>query len=77
MKLTKKEKQLYFNHGKKWDVIVKHYITLCNHDTDNLLKVHGKVVDAGLVILKRETKRLRLPFNWYIYFNRVFGGVDE
>lgn len=75
-KLTKKEKVLYMQHGKKWDIVIKHYITISSHDTENIFKVHDKILDSGLIILKRVTKRIKI-FNSYIYFNTVYGGVDD
>ena len=75
-KLTKKEIKLYMMYGKKWDIVIKHYITVSSHDTENILKVHSKSIDSGLVVLKRVTKRIKV-FNRYIYFNTVYGGVDD
>ena len=77
-KLTKKEKQLYLQHGKSWDVEIHYYITISRQDSENILKVHGKVIeDHGLVILKRITKRLTLPYGWYLYINKIYGGIDD
>ena len=75
-KLTKKEIKLYSMYGKKWDIIVKHYITFSTHDGQNILKVHGKSIDSGLVVLKRETWKIKI-FNRYLYFNTIYGGIDE
>lgn len=75
-KLTKKETKLYMQHGKIWDIVIKHYITISTHDGQNIIKVHGKSIDSGLVVLKRVTKRIKI-FNRYIYFNTVYGGVDD
>ena len=76
-KLTKKEKQLYMQYGKKWDIEIHHYITISGSDSENILKVHGKVIeDHGLVILKRITRRFTLPFGWYLYINKVYGGIN-
>ena len=75
-KLTKKEIKLYIKYGKKWDIVIKHYITVSSHDTENILKVHSKSIDSGLVLFKRVTKRIKV-FNRYIYFNTVDGGVDD
>ena len=75
-KLTKKEIKLYQMYGKKWDIVIKHYITISTHDGQNILKVHGKMIDQGLVVLKRVTKIIKI-FNRYIYFNTVYGGVDN
>lgn len=72
----RKETKLYLQHGYKWDIYIKYYITISESDTENILKIHGKSVDSGLVVLKRITKRIKI-FNRYIYFNTVYGGVDD
>ena len=73
--MTKKEKVLYWNHGRKWDVIVKYIVTLSRDDTINILKCHEKMIDLNCAILKRVTKRIHL-FKTNIYFNKLYGGID-
>lgn len=81
-KLTKKEKVLYMVHGKRWDIFVYHNINISRYgsgssaDTDNILKVHTKMIDLDLTIFKRITKRIKI-FNTYIYFNTIYGGINE
>ena len=75
-KLTKKEKVLYMYHGKKCDIVIKHYITISSHDTENILKIHDKMLDHCDIIIERKTYRIRL-FNNYIYFNTIYGGIYE
>ena len=73
--MSKKEKVLYMNYGKKWDVVVKHKIFLCESDRENLYKCMDYLFDHDFVLLKRVTKRFRL-FTFYIYFNTLYGGID-
>lgn len=70
---NKKLKQLYTVYGKRWDVKVIYKITLCNHDTENILKCNEKLIDKNLVCMKRITKKIKL-FNRFIYFNKLYGG---
>lgn len=78
MKLTKKEKQLYMNHGKQWDIYIHHVITISESDSVNILKTHDKIItNYDLTILKRETKRIKLLFGYYLYFNTVYGGINN
>lgn len=72
-KLTKKEIKLYQICGKQWDIKVKYYITKCSSDIDNICKVHEKLIDLGLMPIKRVTKRIKLIDN-YLYINIIFGG---
>ena len=69
----RKETKLYLQHGYKWDIYIKYYITISESDTENILKVNDKVIDNDLTVLKRETKIIKI-FNKYIYFNKVYGG---
>ena len=74
--MTKKEKKLYYNFGKKWDVEVKHVITLSDDDTENLFKytdILFEKVEYEFVILKRITRKLRI-FRRTIYFNTLYIG---
>ena len=73
MRITKKEKALLYFHGYQYDVVVRHYITISYNDTENILKVHDKMLDHCTFVLKRVTRRIKL-FNRYIYFNTVYGG---
>ena len=76
MKLTKKEIKLYTYHKRQCSIVIKHYITISGHDTENILKVHDKMLDHCDIIIERKTYRIRL-FNNYIYFNTVYGGIYE
>lgn len=76
MRLTKKEIKLYQTYGKKWEVEVKYYITLCKYDIDNICRVHEKLIDLGLIPLKRITRRIKF-FNKYIYINIIYGGKND
>lgn len=70
---NKKLKQLYTVYGKRWDVKVVYKITICAHDTENIMKCNEKLIDKNLVCMKRITKKMKL-FNRYIYFNKLYGG---
>lgn len=74
--MSKKEKVLYMCYGKKWDVIVKHKIFICDDDHENLYRCMDYLYDNDLIGLKRITKRFRI-FGKYIYFNTIYGGIDE
>ena len=74
-KMTKKEIKLNLMYGKKWDVIIKYKITISDHDTENILKCNEKMIDLNATLLKRETWKFRL-FGRYIYFNKLYGGLD-
>lgn len=69
----RKEIKLYLQHGYKWDIYIKYYITYSNNDTENILKVNDKVICNNLTIIKRVTKRIKF-LKKYIYFNKVYGG---
>lgn len=73
MRITKNEIKLYYLNGKQWDIEVKYYITKCSGDIDNICKVHEKLIDLGLMPIKRITKRIKLIKN-YLYINIIFGG---
>ena len=75
-KMTKKEKILYSNYGRRWDIIVRYKITLSRDDTVNILKCHEKMINLGCVMIKRYTRKIRL-FNYYIYLNKLFGGIEK
>ena len=70
---NKKLKQLYTVYGKRWDVKVVYKITICTHDTENILKCNEKLIDKNLVCMKRITKKMKL-FNRFVYFNKLYGG---
>ena len=71
--MYKKEKKLYINHGKKWDVYIKYLITYSSHDGMNIIKCCEKSIKYNCVILKRESRRIKL-FGWYLYFNKLYLG---
>ena len=75
-KLTKKEFKLYIHSKKACTMIIRHYITLSTHDTENILKVHDKMLDHCDIIISRKTFRIKF-FNKYIYFNTVCGGIYD
>lgn len=70
----KKLKQLYTVYGKRWDVQVVYKITISDHDTENILKCNEKLIDKGLICMKRITKKIKI-FNKYIYLNKLYGGI--
>lgn len=74
--MTKKEKKLYFQHGRKWDVRVFYKITICNRDVENIFKCSDFLVDHNCLALKRVTRRIKV-FNKYIYINTLYGGIDD
>lgn len=76
--MTKKEKALYEAHGIKWDIVKKRYITICDRDVENIIKVHEKlVIEWDYVILKRITKKYKLLFGYYLYINDIYGGISK
>ena len=74
--MSKKEKKLYMHYGKKWDVYVYYKINICKHDTENIIKCHEKLCHHNCVVLKRETRKIKI-FNTYLYFNTLYGGLDN
>lgn len=70
---NKKVKQLYMIYGKRYDVKVVYKITICDHDTENILKCNEKLIDKNLVCMKRITKKMRFINKW-IYLNKLYGG---
>ena len=73
--MSKKEKVLYMNYGKKWDVIVKHKIFICYDDRENLYRCMDYLYDNELICLKRISKRFKL-IGCYLYINTLYGGID-
>ena len=75
-KLTKKEQKLYYNHKQQCAIIIRHYITLSTHDTENILKVNDRVLEHCDIIIERKTWRLKL-ITKYLYFNTMYGGIYD
>ena len=74
--MSKKEKKLYMQHGKKWDVYVFYKITISEHDTENIIKCHEKLCHYNCVALKRITRKFRF-FGTNIYLNMLYGGLND
>lgn len=74
--MSKKEKVLYMNYGRKWDVIIKYHITYSSHDGMNIIKCCEVACDKKCFILKRITRKFKL-FKWNLYFNKLYLGVDQ
>lgn len=74
--MSKKEKVLYMNHGRKWDVIVKYLITYSSQDGMNIIKCSEIACYKKSVILKRITRKYKF-LKCNIYFNKLYLGLDE
>lgn len=75
-KMTKKEIKLNVMYGKKWDVIIKHVITISVQDSENIIKCNEKLIEYNAVCLKRITRKIKV-FDRYIYINTLYGELDE
>ena len=74
--MTKKEKYLYLNHGRRYDLIIHYYITHSYNDTENVLKCNEKMLEEVDVIILRKVKRFKF-IKGYIYFNKYVGGLEK
>lgn len=74
--MTKKEKALYLVHGKRYEVVIKYYITFSSNDTENVIKCNEKILNHCNVIMQRNTKKFKL-FKRNIYFNKYVGGIEK
>ena len=74
-RFNKKEIKLHVMYGKKWDVIVKHVITISSQDSENIIKCNEKLIEFNAVCLKRITRKIKV-FDKYIYINTLYGGLD-
>ena len=73
--MSKKEKYLYLVHGKRYDLIIKYYVTFSKTDTQNVLKCNEKMLEESDVIMSRTTKRFKF-IRGFIYLNKYVGGKE-
>ena len=74
--MTKKEKYLYLVNGKRYNVIIRYYITYSYNDTENVLKCNSKILEESDVVINRTTKKIRM-LKKFIYLNKYVGGIYE
>lgn len=77
LKRLSKEKALYLVHGKRYEIIVKHYITLSRNDYENVIKCNTKMLEKANIIIERKTRKIKMFCGWIIYLNTYYGGIDD